>query len=251
MAIILDGKKLSRKILEDLREKVKKRGKKLKLAAVLVGKDPNSLVFLRQKEKACRKVGVDFRLYQFPESISQGALEEEVKKIGGKINHGILVQLPLPKHIDVQEILNLIPLKKDVEKFFPPVLAGILELFKKYQIKFKGKNVVVVGRGRLVGGPVAEWMEKHGAKVFVVDKKTRNILKIIKKADIIISGVGKKNLIKGNMVKRGVVVVDAAGDIDQKGVAEKASYLTPTPGGIGPMTVAMLLKNLILLSKLN
>jgi len=248
MAIILDGKKLSEKILEGLKKKIKKSGKKLKLVAVLVGDDKNSKVFLRQKEKACNFVGIDFELYQFPENISQKALEEKVKKIGSQKNHGVMVQLPLPKYIDTQEILNLIPLKKDVERVFSPVLAGILELFKKYKIEFKGKNVVVVGRGRLVGRPVADWMGKNWAKVFVVDEKTSDISQTTKKADILISGAGRPNLIKGNMVKKGVVAVDAAGDVDFKSVEPKASYITPIPGGLGPMTVAMLLKNLFLLN---
>ena len=235
----------------------KRGGKELKLAAVLVGEDKNSKIFLRQKEKACKFVGVGFQLYQFPQNISQNDLTKKVKNIVSQKNHGIIIQLPLPKHINTTKILNLVPAKKDVDllseksfgsKILPPVLAGILEFFKAYKIEFKGKNAVVAGRGKLVGGPVADWMKKHGVKVFVIDKKTPNIAKITKKADILISGIGQPGLIKGSMVKNGVVVIDAAGDVDFKSVAKKAGYLTPVPGGIGPVTVAMLLKNLVILN---
>ena len=248
MAVILDGKKLSEKILKDLKGEIKKSGKKLKLAAVLVGDDKNSKIFLRQKKKACQKLGIGFQLFWFPKNISRKVLEGKVKKIGSQKNNGIIIQLPLPEHIDTQKILNLIPPKKDVDllseksrgfKILPPVLAGILELFREYKIKIKGKKAAIIGRGRLVGKPVADWMEKHGADI------TDNT----KEADILISGVGQPDLIKGNMIKRGAVVVDAAGDVEQKSIAKKASYFTPIPGGVGPMTVAMVLKNLFLLNE--
>ena len=247
MAIILDGKKLSERILEDLRVKIKKSSKKLKLAAVLVGSDKNSFIFLRQKERACKKVGVDFQLYQFPENISQEELAEEVKKISrNKLCHGIIIQLPLPKHIDAEKILSLIHPQKDIDALsgralvLSPVLGGILALLEEYKINIRGKKVAVVGRGRLVGQPVVDWLKKR--RLDVTDD--------IKKADIIISGVGKPSfVIKGDMVKKGAVVIDAAGDVDQKSVAKKAGYLTPTPGGVGPMTVAMLLKNLLIFNK--
>lgn len=240
--------------MEGLKRDIQNSGERSKLAAVLVGDDENSKIFLRQKEKACKFIGVDYQLYQFAKNISQSRLEDEVKKIINQNNQGIIIQLPLPKHIDAQKVLNLIPPEKDVDvlsentpsgRALPPVLAGILELFKEYEIKIKGKNVAVVGKGKLVGEPVSAWMEKVGAKVFVIDKKTRNIASVLKKADIIVSGAGKPNLIKGNMVKRGAVVVDAAGDVDFKSVEPKASYITPIPGGVGPMTVAMLLSNLV------
>jgi len=258
MAIILDGKKLSERILEDLREKVKKSGKKLILAAVLVGDDLQSKIFLRQKEKACQKVGISFKLYRFPKNISQKKLIQEVKKLCRyKLYHGVVIQLPLPGHIDTEKILNLIPAEKDVDVLsgqkpkagvLPPVLAGILELFKEYKIKIKGKNVVVVGYGKLVGKPIADWMKKQGIRVFIVDKNTPYISRLTKKADILISGVGKPNLITGDMIKKGAIVVDAAGDVAQKSVASKAGYLTPVPGGVGPLTVAMVIKNLITLN---
>ncbi len=245
MAIILDGKKLSEKILEDLRKKIKKSGKKLKLAAVLVGEDKNSKIFLRQKEKACKKVGVEFELYQFSENITQEDLEKKVKEISRQKNHGIIIQLPLPQHIDVQKILDLIPPEKDVDALsgkpfvLSPVLEGVLELLKEYKIDLKGKKVGVIGRGRLVGKPVAAWLLKQGIKV----------LENVEGADVIISGVGKPGfVINGNMIKEGAVVIDAAGDIDFDSAVKKASYITPTLGGVGPMTVAMVIKNLVILN---
>ena len=262
MAIILDGKKLSGEILEGLKDDILRTTgvrKKLTLAAVLVGDDSQSKIFLRQKEKACNFVGVDFQLYRFPENISQEELAEEVKKIARhKLCHGIVIQLPLPIHIDAEKILSLIPAEKDVDVLsgkkmmagvLSPVLAGILALLKEYKIEFQGKNVAVAGRGILVGKPVADWLERHGANVFMADKKTGDIADIAKKADIVISGAGEPNLITGDMIKKGAVVIDASGDVEQKSVAKKASYLTPTPGGVGPMTVAMVLKNLLILNR--
>jgi len=247
MAIILDGKKLSEKILEDLRKKIKKSGKKLKLAAVLVGEDERSKIFLRQKEKACKKVGVDFKLYQFSQDIGQEKLAKEVKTIGRhKLCHGIVIQLPLPEYINANEILSLIPPEKDVDALsgkalvLSPVLEGILELLKEYKIELKGKKVAVVGRGRLVGEPVATWFLKQGIEV----------VENVEEADVIISGVGKPGfVINGNMIKEGAVVIDAAGDVDFDSVEKKASYITPVFGGVGPMTVAMVIKNLIVLNK--
>jgi len=265
MAIILDGKKLSEEILDNLKKKIRLRslssggqgGKRLKLAAVLVGKDKNSKIFLKQKEKACKFVGIDFQLYQFSENISQENLAKAIKGLRYKLCHGIIIQLPLPEHIDTEKILSLIPAEKDVDVLsgknpsaslgqeagiVSPVLAGILTLLKEYKINLPGKKVAVVGRGRLVGKPVFEWLKKHRIEV----------IEDIKKADIVISGVGKPGfIIKGEMIKNSAVVVDAAGDVDFKSVFPKAGYITPIPGGVGPMTVAMLLKNFVILNKKN
>lgn len=248
MAIILDGKKLSERILSELGQKIKNSGKKLKLAAILVGEDKNSMIFLRQKKKACEFAGVVYQFYQFSGDITQEDLEDEIKKIASKENHGIIIQLPLPKHINTGKVLSLIPAKKDVDvlsgkKLEPailsPVVAGILALLEEYKINFHGKNVAVVGRGRLVGQPVVDWLKKQ--RVEISDDT--------KKADILISGAGKPKLIKGDMIKKGAVVVDAAGDIDFKTVEPRASYITPIPGGVGPMTVAMVIKNLVILNR--
>lgn len=249
MAILLDGKKLSERILGNLKKRIKKSGKKLKLTAILVGEDKNSLIFLRQKEKACQFVGIDFQLYRFPANICENELAKEIKKIAAdKLCHGIIIQLPLPGHINTDRILSLIPAQKDVDvlsgktikpEVLSPVLAGILALLKEYKINLRGKKIAVVGRGRLVGQPIIKWLEARGIKP--IDD--------IRKADIIISGVGKPGfIIKGDMVKRGAIVIDAAGDVDFESVAKKASFITPTPGGVGPMTVAMVIKDLLILN---
>lgn len=258
MTTILDGKKLSKKILRDLRENVKKSGKSLRLIAVSVSDDQASRIFLRQKEKACQEVGIDFKLHKFPSNISNDDLIEKVKEIVQDPNSdGIIIQLPLSNQINTQEVLNLIPPEKDIDvlseksldvSILSPVLQGIIELIREYNIEIKGKNIVIVGKGRLVGKPVAAWMEKQGVEVLTVGALTPDISQVTKKADILICGVGKKGLIKGDMVKEGVIVIDAAGDVDFKSVFPKASFITPVPGGVGPMCVAAAIKNLIILN---
>jgi methylenetetrahydrofolate dehydrogenase (NADP+)/methenyltetrahydrofolate cyclohydrolase len=273
MAKIIDGKKLSEKILKNIAGKIKKERLKLKLAVVLVGNNPVSKVFVREKEKACQKTGIGFCLFQFSSAIKPAELEEEIKRVVARTDiKGVIIQLPLPKNFDCQKFLNLIPLEKDVDvlseralgKFYsgnllicPPAVVGVRKLFKKYKIKLKGKNIVIVGAGRLIGKPLTLYLLGQEATVTIVNKFTKSISFFTKKADIVISGAGKPNIIKGGMIKKGAVVVDAgdshrkgrlAGDIDFKSVAKKASYIAPVPGGIGPMTVACLLENLVILN---
>lgn len=259
--IILDGKKLAEKILANL----KTRRKELKLAVILVGEDSSSQIFIKQKEKACEKVGIDFELFKFPTEIGSLLLKEEIKKIvDDPANSGVIIQLPLPKKFNAEEFLNLIPPEKDVDvlskksfkKFargesliFPPTVGAISNLFKKYGIKVKGKNIMVIGAGRLVGKPLVAWLKLQKAEFSVLDDSVKNISSYTNKADILISGAGKPNLIKGDMVKDGVVVVDFANDVDFRSVSKKASYITPVPGGIGPVTVACLLENLVKLNR--
>jgi methylenetetrahydrofolate dehydrogenase (NADP+)/methenyltetrahydrofolate cyclohydrolase len=266
--ILLDGSKLSKKILNGLGRKVSRSKKKLRLAAVLAGQDPASLVFLKYKEKACQKAGIDFKLYKFPENISQEVLTKRVESIcADPQNNGVVVQLPLPKNIKAQEILNLVPVQKDVDKLsekslsskiLSPVIQGIADLFKEYKIEIKGKKVAVLGNGKLVGKPAANWAQAQGAEVTVIDSSTKNMIKITKQADVLICGTGKSGLVKAFMIKKGAVVIDAgtaeqgkslAGDVDFKSVSSKASFLTPVPGGIGPMTIAGVIKNLVILNK--
>lgn len=271
--IILDGKKLSEKILKDLERKVRKSKLKLTLVVVQVGENPVSQVFINQKRKACEKVGINFKLFKFPDRISPLRLKRKIKEIAKtSTNSGIIIQLPLPKKFFPEEFLNLIPEEKDIDvlsekslgkfyqgtlKILPPTVNGILRLLKNYKIKLKGKNVVIVGAGRLVGFPLAIQFLKEKATLSVLNKFTKDAPLFTKKADILISGVGRPNLIKGNMVKRGIVVIDAgtsykkgrlAGDVDFKSVSKKASYITPVPGGVGPLTVACLLENLVKLN---
>jgi len=285
---LLDGKKLSEKILANLKKEVRKSNLKLRLAVVQVGENSVSQIFINQKKKACKLVGVDFKLYRFDEKINPQGLKKEIKKnVRNPANSGIIIQLPLPEKFLPEDynpptvlpafgwvpFLNLIPEQKDIDvlsehslgkfyqgtsKILPPTVNGILCLLKNYKIEPKGKNVVVIGAGRLVGFPLAIQLLKEKATLSVLNEFTKDAPSFIKKANILISGVGKPNLIKGDMVKRGVVIIDAGcsmkkgklvGDVDFKEVSKKASYITPVPGGVGPMTVACLLENLVKLNK--
>ncbi len=269
-----DGKKLSEKILDNIKKEIKNRRLKLKLAVILVGNNQVSKIYINQKKKACEKVGIDFQLFKFPVKISTQKLKREIKKIvKNPTNSGAIIQLPLPKNFNTQEILNLVPAKKDIdvlsdksaERFYsgnffilPPVVGVVSHILKEYKIPARKKKIIIIGSGRLIGKPLFFWLSRKKYKVSVVDKSTKNIPSITKKADILISGVGKPNLIKGSMVKKGVIVIDAGtsvyrgklkGDVDFETVSKKASYITPVPGGVGPMTVACLLKNLLILNK--
>jgi len=284
---ILDGKKLAEKILERNKKEIKNHRLNLKLAVILVGENPVSKIFVEQKKKACEKVRIDFDLLKFSEKIKKPELKEKIGKICKKSNiSGVIIQLPLPKKFIPEEFLNLIPEEKDVDvlseeslgkfyqtlpsfssknlggqetlKILPPTVEGILHFFRYYKIELKGKNIVIIGAGRLVGFPLALQLLKEKATLSVLNEFTKDTPSFTKKADILISGVGKPNLIKNKMVKDKVVVIDAGtsikngkltGDIDFKGVSKKASYITPVPGGVGPMTVACLLENLVKLSK--
>ena len=279
--IILDGKKLAEEILDNLKKEIPAQGgsasggknRRLKLAVILVGENPVSQIFINQKKKACERVGIDFKLYQFPKKISSQELKKEIEKITkDNSNSGIIIQLPLPSKFIPEEFLNLIPEEKDIDvlsekslgkfyqgtlKILPPTVQGILEIFKNYKIFLKGKNIVIVGAGRLVGFPLALQLLKEKATVSVLNEFSKDTPSFTKKADILISAVGKPNLIKGDMVKNGAIIIDAGtstkegkllGDVDFKSVSKKASYITPVPGGVGPMTVACLLQNLVKLN---
>lgn len=263
MAIILDGKKLSERILENLREEIKIRRLKLKLAVILIGENKISQVYIREKQNACQKIGIDFELFRFPLDISQPDLRKEIVKIvKNPENSGVVIQLPLSKHFNSQEILNLIPPEKDIDvlsekssslSIISPVVKAISELLKEYKISLKNKNIVVVGKGKLVGQPLILWLEKEKANFSVIDQKTKDISIFTKKADIIISGVGSPGLIKKEMIKQGAVLIDAGissengkikGDINKKAYL-KASHIAPVPGGVGPLSISFLLTNLI------
>lgn len=271
---ILDGKKLSERILTNLKGEIKNRRLKLRLAVILIGENQVSKVFINQKKKACEKVRINFKLFKFPAEISAIKFKREILKIvKNPTNSGIIIQLPLPKKFPTEDFLNLIPEEKDIDalsenslgkfyqgtlKILPPTVHGILRLLNNYKIELKGKNVVIVGAGRLVGFPLAVQLLKEKATLSVLNEFTKDAPSFIKKANILISGVGKPNLIKGNMVKKGVIVIDAGtsiktgrlvGDVDFKSVSKKASFLTPIPGGVGPLTVACLLENLLKLNK--
>jgi len=270
----LDGKKLAEKILGKLKKKIEENKLKLRLAVILVGDNPISQIFIRQKEKACQRTGISFKFFEFPAKIKKSRLKKEIEKIcQNSKNSGVIIQLPLPKKFLPEDFLNLIPREKDIDvlsesnlgrfyqgtlRILPPTVQGILYLLKKYKIGLKGKNIMVIGAGRLVGFPLTTQLLKEKATVSVLNEFTRNIQFFTPKADILISGVGKANLIKENMVKKGAIIIDAGttlkkgklvGDVDFQRVSKKASYITPVPGGVGPLTVACLLENLVKLNK--
>jgi len=272
---ILDGKKLAEEILENLKKEIKKKKLKLRLAVVQIGRNPIAQIFINQKKKACQKIGIDFKLYQFKEEISLEEFKRKIKKIVAEpANSGVVIQLPVPKKFHpAGEFTNLIPEEKDIDvlseqsfgkyfftslKILPPVVNGILRLLRTYKIRIKGKNIAVVGMGRLVGIPLIPQLLREFATPTIINVFTKNPSFFTKEADILISGVGRPNLIKEDMVKRGVIIIDAGtsmkkgrlvGDVDFKSVSKKASYITPVPGGVGPMTVACLLENLVKLNK--
>lgn len=273
--VLLDGKKLSEKILRDVKEKAGQLSPPLQLAVVMTGEHPATLSFIKQKQKSCENVGIDFKFYKYPADITTAQLRKNLNKICKlKKNTGVIVQLPIPEHINKQYILNTVPPEKDVDvlserslgKFYtgrslilPPTIAGIMKFLEEYNIEIKGKHVVIVGAGGLVGKPLATHLINQKATVISVNETTPDISHFTKDADILVTGVGKPNLVTCGMIKESVVVIDAGlaeangkitGDVDFESVSKKASYLTPVPGGVGPVTVAMLLQNLHTLSQL-
>ena len=287
--ILLDGKKTSNDIKDEIAQEVldiiRKGGKKPHLAAILVGNNGASETYVNAKVKACEKVGFDSTLVRLPDDVSEEELITNIHKINeNKFIDGLIVQLPLPNHIDEKKIINAISLEKDVDGFHPTNIgnmtlnlpafipatpAGIIELLKRYNIETVGKNCVVIGRSHIVGLPVSILMARNtspgNSTVTILHSRSKNIDEICKKADILIVALGKANFVTSDMVKEGACIVDVGitrvpsdktksgwkllGDVDFKGVSTKADYITPVPGGVGPMTIAMLLKNTLIASK--
>ncbi|WP_457560546.1 bifunctional methylenetetrahydrofolate dehydrogenase/methenyltetrahydrofolate cyclohydrolase FolD [Caminibacter sp.] len=275
---IIDGRKLAAKIKEEVKkevEELKKEGVTPGLAVILVGNDPASHTYVSMKSKACKETGIYSVVHEFPESISEKELLSTIQMINENPNiHGLLIQLPLPKHIDTTKILEAVSPAKDVDGFHPYNMGrlvegldtfapctplGVMEMFKEYDIELKGKDVCVVGASNIVGKPMWALLVNAWATVDICHIETRDLKEHTKRADIVIVGVGKPNLITEDMVKEGVVVIDIGinklpdgrlvGDVDFEGVSKKASYITPVPGGVGPMTIAMLLKNTVKAAK--
>lgn len=273
--MIVDGKKLSEELKSEIVQRVVRLDKKLRLAVIQVGENPVTKKFLEQKKKFGEAVGVDVRIYQLPEDISTNALRTKLAEVAHiKHNAGVIVQLPLPKHINTQYILDGIMPEKDPDMLssksiglfatgrsliVPPVVGAARYIFEKHNIGLKGKRVVVVGSGRLVGKPLALWLLQQDCALTVFNEHVSNLGGWTKEADVVISGVGKPGLIQPDMVKSGVVVIDAGtsessrhgqivGDCDPR-AAEKASLFTPVPGGVGPLVVAMLFYNIIILAR--
>ncbi len=272
--ILLDGKKLSQKILEELKQEIAGIKKQLRLAVVVVGEDLVVKKFIEQKKKKAEEVGIDVRFFPFGEKITTNELRKRIAEIvHEKKNTGVVIQLPLPEQINAQYILNSVTPEKDVDilssrsigdfvvgksTILPPVVGAIKALFSEYRIDYKNKYAVVVGAGNLVGRPVALWLLNEKVTFSTLRSSTQNPEEFLQKADIIISGVGKPRFITGDKIKEGAIIIDAGasesegqlvGDIDFDSVSKKAAYLTPVPGGVGPLTVVMLLKNLVILSK--
>lgn len=273
MAIILDGKKTAAELRAEIREKAlalkQRTGVVPGLAVILVGDDPASRIYVNNKEKACEAAGFLSREYNLP----AGAKAEEISDLIRSLNkddriHGVLIQLPLPPHIRPEPLIELVDPKKDVDGFHPYNIghlflgnpyhrpctpSGIVEILNRYKIEISGKEAVIVGRSNIVGKPLALMLLALNATVTICHTRTRDLAEVTRRADILVAAAGKAGMIRGDMVKTGAVVVDVgvnrladgrvAGDVNFAEVSPKASYITPVPGGVGPMTIAMLLKN--------
>lgn len=279
MAEIISGKIVSEQVKNRVKaeaEKLKKQGVNIGLAVVIVGNDPASRVYVNSKKKACEYVGFNSYEYALDENITQQELLDLVEVLNNdrKVN-GILVQLPLPKHIDENAIINAISPEKDVDAFhpfnvgkimigdfafLPCTPAGVMELIDSTGVEIAGKSCVVIGRSNIVGKPMAMLLLHRSGTVTICHSKTQNLKEICKNADILVASVGKPNFVTADMVKEGAVVIDVGinrlengklcGDVKFDEVSEKAGWITPVPGGVGPMTIAMLMQNTLTAGKL-
>lgn len=274
MAIIIDGKELAKKIRANLKiecEELKKKNINSKLAVIMVGEDPASKVYVRNKSRACEDVGIEYEEYLLDSKITQKELIKLIEKLNNdKTVNGILLQSPIPSNLDINEAFRTISPEKDVDGFNPVNVGklvlnqdtfvsctpyGIMKMFEEYDIDLTGKNVVILGRSNIVGKPLIHCCLNKNATVTSCHSKTQNLAQKAKEADILISAIGKANFVTADMVKENSVVIDVGinrldngkitGDVDFESVKEKASYITPVPGGVGPMTIAMLMNNVI------
>lgn len=276
MSVRIDGKELAAKLREGIREDVQRfkreRGKEIGLAVVLVGEDPASQVYVRNKIKACEEVGIRSYSYHLPAETEQAQLAALVDElVGDEKIHGILVQLPLPKHLDAESVLKRIPPEKDVDGFCAENVGnlamnrtalvactpfGVMKMLEAYGIDPRGKSAVVLGRSNIVGKPMAMLLLNADATVTVCHSKTKDLAAVCVGADILVVAIGRAKFVTADMVKPGAVVIDVGmdrdengklcGDVDYEAVKDKASYITPVPGGVGPMTITMLLYNTVL-----
>ncbi len=267
-ASIMDGKAVAERARLAIKAQVAKLREKPGLAAVLVGENPASKVYVGIKRKTCDEVGIYSELYKLPEETTEKELLALVEKLNNSSKiHAILVQMPLPSQISEQKVLNAISLEKDVDGFSPVNIGrlvagkpgsvpctpkGIIRLLDEYKVEIDGKNAVVIGRSNIVGKPVSLLLLNRNATVTICHSKTKNLAKQTLMADIVVAAAGKPNLLTGDMVKEGAVVIDVGinrvngkmvGDVDFDSVRKKASLITPVPGGVGPMTIAMLMEN--------
>ena len=270
---IIDGKAISKQIKDEVKEKVaalKAQGVTVTLAVVQVGNDPASSVYVNNKKKACAYTGMESESFELPKETTQEELLSLIEELNGRKEiNGILVQLPLPKHIDENAVIRAISPKKDVDGFHPQSVgalcigqpgfvsctpAGIIELLKRSGIEIAGKECVIIGRSNIVGKPMALLMLRENATVTITHSKTKDLKDICKRANILIVAIGKPQMITEEYVKEGAVVIDVGihrreeglcGDVDFERVSEHCSYITPVPGGVGPMTIAMLMHNCV------
>ncbi len=269
MSSIVDGRAIARHILDRLQKKISLSRKAPHLAVVLVGNDEASQTYVRKKQEAAIAIGLKFTLYRFPAQIKTKQLVAELQKIQNQNLSGIIVQLPLPKGIEKRQVLNAIHPNLDVDflsweslgklvigenELIPPSPGAILEILKYYRIPLKAQHIVLVGGGDLIGKPFANLLLQLPVTLTVCNKETKNLAAVTRQADILITGTGVAELIKGNMVRNGVIAIDAGvsfkgkkmfGDLKFDEVAQKAALITPTPGGVGPITVAKLLENTV------
>lgn len=278
MSQIINGKELAKNIRLKLKEEVeelKKAEINPKLAVIMVGDDKASKVYVKNKSKACEEVGVEFEEYLLPANTKMKELLELIEKLNNDVTvHGILVQSPLPEGLDANEAFKTISPKKDVDGFNPINVGklslnqdcfvsctpfGIIKMLETYNIPIEGANAVIIGRSNIVGKPLAKCLLNKNATVTVCHSKTKNLKEITNKADILVAAIGKPKFVTADMVKEGATVIDVGinrmeegklvGDIDFENIKEKVSYITPVPGGVGPMTIAMLMYNVVKAAK--
>lgn len=271
MAKIIDGKLISTQVKDECKERVAREGLDVTLAVIQVGNDPASTVYVGNKKKACEYIGIKSLSYELPEETTEEELLTLVRKLNEDASvHGILVQLPLPKHIDEDKVIETISPKKDVDGFHPQSVgalsigqpgfvsctpAGIIQLLKRSGVEIEGKECVIIGRSNIVGKPMALLMLRENATVTICHSRTKNLKEVTKRADILIVAIGKPKFITAEYVKKGAVVIDVGihrnennklcGDVDFECVEPLASAITPVPGGVGPMTIAMLMNNCV------
>lgn len=278
MAIIIDGKALAKKTRENLKQEcdeLKLKGIKPKLAVIMVGDNSASKVYVRNKSRACEEIGIEYEEYLLRESTTQEELINLIKNLNENKNiNGILLQSPIPQNLDINQAFKTITYKKDVDGFTPTSIGkltigedtfvsctpyGIMKMFEEYNIDLTGKNVVILGRSNIVGKPLIQCCLSKNATVTVCHSRTKNLGEYTKRADVVIAAIGKSKFVTEDMVKEGTIIIDVGinrgedgkltGDVDFENVKKKASFITPVPGGVGPMTIAMLMNNVIKAAK--
>lgn len=275
---LINGKELAKKIRGELKLEVdhlRENGIIPKLAVIMVGDNKASEVYVRNKSKACNEIGIEFEEFLLNSNIKQEELIDLIKKLNNRKDvYGILLQSPIPEHLNIREAFDTIDYRKDVDGFNPINIGkleigedafisctpyGVIKMLEEYNIEIEGKRAVVIGRSNIVGKPLIQCLLNKNATVTICHSKTKNIAEITKEADILIAALGKPKFVKENMVKENAVVIDVGinrneegklvGDVDFENVSKKASYITPVPGGVGPMTIAMLMNNVVKATK--